>query len=736
MRFSIIIPVYNVEKYIRRCMESVMEQSFADYEVIVVDDESPDNSMGIVEEFAAAYPGKITMVHQKNTRQGGARNHGVKLAQGEYLLFVDSDDYVSRDLLKTVDARLREMPCDILNFRHTTVTEEGAPMGKGGYDDLAPGVYSPQTHPQLAAMPCAPWHNAYRRSFYVNSGFQFPEKILYEDTAVRLLYIKAATIGICEDSLYCYVQSGNSSIRQKVSRKMLDILTVTDLVLNRAKEDGLYEPFREWLDASLLISMLYISDYISYCEPDSELLSVIGDYILDRFPAYAANPHLSGTLKGSIGCLVNHDLGRYHSRYVLPGRKKEQLMEFGPVAALRSMAKKAAALAGSISEDGLLSTGKKCVNRMFANAPLKKIIIFESSPDYACNTYPAYLQLRQLLPDYKMVWWTSRNSPKPDGVDDAYFYDGKTLWDKVKAWYYPHFARAFVTSNRVLEVKRPEQLFLFLCHGSKTKKTRGSYELREIADYINVQSHFFDEIITYEYNCPKSKLVYLGYPRCDAFFRETGCAGEKMGLRPESKYVVWLPTFRKHANKHADKNMDASKYGSIGMPLVYSLEELKRLDAFLAVRNLYIFFKPHPMQDVSGLVCANLEHVRIIRDKDLSDRGLVLYDLLADSEGLITDYSSVFFDYLLSDKPMATTTDDIDEWKQATGFAFDLDAFLEKATVRTSTLDGLLQFLNDLHNGIDTRADGRKEIRELTNIYFDGDSAKRVAEFLAEKLGG
>ena len=92
MRFSIIIPVYNVEKYIGKCMDTVMHQSFDDYEVIVVNDETPDNSMAIVQQYVDAFPGKIHVIHQKNTRQGGSRNRGVREAKGEYILFVDSDD--------------------------------------------------------------------------------------------------------------------------------------------------------------------------------------------------------------------------------------------------------------------------------------------------------------------------------------------------------------------------------------------------------------------------------------------------------------------------------------------------------------------------------------------------------------------------------------------------------------------------------------------------------------------
>ena len=117
MRFSIIIPVYNVEKYIRKCMDTVMNQTFRDYEVIVVNDETPDNSMKIVQEYVDAFPGMIQVIHQKNTRQGGARNNGVTKARGEYLLFVDSDDYVATTMLETVDARLKANPCDVLVLR-------------------------------------------------------------------------------------------------------------------------------------------------------------------------------------------------------------------------------------------------------------------------------------------------------------------------------------------------------------------------------------------------------------------------------------------------------------------------------------------------------------------------------------------------------------------------------------------------------------------------------------------
>lgn len=324
MRFSIIIPVYNVEKYIRRCMETVMGQTFRDYEVIVVDDESPDRSMDIVAEFADRYPGMVKMLHQKNTRQGGARNHGVREAQGEYLIFVDSDDYVSLQMLETVDRKLKEMPCDILIFQNQIVTQEGKRIAEGAHGGLAPGRYIPRQDRFVLQIPCEPWKKAYRRAFYLESGFAFPEKILYEDAITRLLYAKASSIVICEDILYYYVQSTNSSIRQKPDRRFLDILKMTDLTRKTFEENGIYDHYREELDVSLLTGILFVFNLVNKADRTSPLQNEFADYIQEHFPDYAKNTCIYPENKAAVDCILSRDYNRYHIRFLL----KQELLEW------------------------------------------------------------------------------------------------------------------------------------------------------------------------------------------------------------------------------------------------------------------------------------------------------------------------------------------------------------------------------------------------------------------------
>lgn len=377
---------------------------------------------------------------------------------------------------------------------------------------------------------------------------------------------------------------------------------------------------------------------------------------------------------------------------------------------------------------------KKVIEVLVHWLPLKSIIVFESNPDYACNTYPAFLELRKRLPKYKMVWNTKHGTPLIDGVDAAFYYEDKGMINKLKSYYFRCFAKAFITSNRFMGNFRKGQVSLYLTHGSKTKRTRGIYEPGPVVDFINSQSHFFDEVQCYGYNAQKEQLVYLGYPRCDYFFQDNDIAEQLQNIGVDGEYIIWLPTFRK--NLSGARNVHSDSYEHLGIPLIYDETQLCECNDFLKQYHLHILYKPHPAQDVSGLTKSSLSNIHVISDTLLADNGLQLYQVIAESKALISDYSSVFFDYLMLNRPIATTTDDLDIWKQGEGFAYDLESMYAEATDQVATLDELYSFIQKvIVEGKDIREGARKKICLQTVEQIDGNSSKRVADFVLKKIG-
>ena len=122
---SVIIPVYNVEKYLNACIESVLSQSFNDYEIILVDDGSTDNSGALCDEFAAKYD-SISVIHQENKGLGGARNTGIDAAKGSYILFLDSDDTIDPDCLKICYEKAEKHNCDMVAFKQQALFDDGS----------------------------------------------------------------------------------------------------------------------------------------------------------------------------------------------------------------------------------------------------------------------------------------------------------------------------------------------------------------------------------------------------------------------------------------------------------------------------------------------------------------------------------------------------------------------------------------------------------------------------------
>lgn len=184
-KFSIVIPVYNVEKYIGRCLDSVFNQTFKDYEVIVVDDGSTDKSIEIVKEY------DVNVITSKHVSVSEARNIGEKKATGEYLLFLDSDDYWDKDLLKEITKSLENNP-DLVRFQVRTVTDqdETNDYTENTFKDKN-GVEAFEIISKFHFVESV-WCYAIKRSYYEKEKFSFAKGTVHEDFGLTpLIIIKA-----------------------------------------------------------------------------------------------------------------------------------------------------------------------------------------------------------------------------------------------------------------------------------------------------------------------------------------------------------------------------------------------------------------------------------------------------------------------------------------------------------------------------------------------------------------
>lgn len=191
LRLSIIVPFYNVEKYIEECIRSLYDQDIPqeEYEVICVDDCSPDGSRAIVERLQKEYKTLRLVCHERNKKLGGARNTGLREAKGRYVWFVDSDDYVTPNCLGKLLREAEAQDAEMLLFDYATVTN-----GKSQQvvypkieDRLLPGdeLLRQVQERWYVCVPTA-WNKLYKREFLMQNGFLFTEDVMYEDTDLSL----------------------------------------------------------------------------------------------------------------------------------------------------------------------------------------------------------------------------------------------------------------------------------------------------------------------------------------------------------------------------------------------------------------------------------------------------------------------------------------------------------------------------------------------------------------------
>lgn len=292
-KLSIIVPVYGVEKYIDKCLNSLVKQSLKEIEIIVVNDGTKDNSQKIVDKYVKKYPDKIKSYIKENGGQGSARNYGLKKASGEYIGYVDSDDFVEKDMYKKLYNKAKENNYDIVVCGNYNVSED--------YQNKNIDAFINNYNTDLENIffgKMAVWNKIYKRDILIKNKLEFKEKVWYEDLAFTLKAImNSNTFAFIDEPLYDYLIREGSTMNNSNVQRNLEILDAFNDILSYIQHNKKEEYFSKI--EFLAIDHIYISAIVRVLKAEAddkvkrETINKLIDYMNKKFPNYKNNKYIN-----------------------------------------------------------------------------------------------------------------------------------------------------------------------------------------------------------------------------------------------------------------------------------------------------------------------------------------------------------------------------------------------------------------------------------------------------------
>ncbi|MFB7594748.1 CDP-glycerol glycerophosphotransferase family protein [Streptomyces sp. NPDC056160] len=719
-RFSVIVPAYRVQAYLHECLESVLSQSFMDLELIAVDDCSPDACGEIIDEFAARDP-RVRAVHlDGNQGLGAARNAGMARAGGEYLVFLDGDDTLTPDALWAIAARLKETgEPDVLvhGFARTDWTgrpvpdQVTAPLRQDG-----PAPFRLADRPELLRVLMVAWNKTYRRDFVRREGLAFPDGY-YEDTPWTYPVLLAAeSIATLDRVCVHYRQRRQGSILGTTTRRHFDVFTQYDRLfafLDRRPELACWRP-------------------------------VLFRRMVDHLTTVFTRP---GRLPRGCRAEFLRRARTYYRRYRCPGarlalrpRLRHALVRFGLHRTFRLLRlsmtlRRRTAKAAVTSLRALRAALLQAHYRLQLCLPLRAdraVFAAYWGRGHGCNPGALEAAFREFAPHIRTAWIArpGHHHATPAGT--------RPLTPGTAA-YWTALARSKYLVNNVnfdrRLVKRRGQVFVQTQHGTPLKHmgldlqerpaAGGAMDfadlLRGVDKWDYVLSANRHTTLTWERVYPgRYTTLEYGYPRNDVFQRATSvdvaALRAALGVPDDVVAVLYAPTHRDHRRTQRP---------------ALDLERLARRlgPRFVVLARAHYFHdgpltsarhgpaEDGPAQDTPD---GPAPGGRVI---DVSAHPSVEALCLA-SDVLLTDYSSIMFDYANLDRPIVLLTDDWEAYEAARGTYFDVRARPPGAVARTP--DELVDILTGGHWRGSRSAQLRAAFRERFCPHDDGRAAERV----------
>lgn len=247
--------------------------------------------------------------------------------------------------------------------------------------------------------------------------------------------------------------------------------------------------------------------------------------------------------------------------------------------------------------------------------------------------------------------------------------------------------------------------------------------------YITATSELYRPIFAESFGCSEDRVIINGHPRNDYLFMKES-EFPKLNIDPTAykKVLMWMPTYRFSFNE-VQRDTDWSFLTESGLPIFKTNAEVDRLNDYLKAENALLLIKLHPAQNTERFHYESRSNIVFLTNPQLDDLDIHFYSLLKDTDALITDYSSVFFDYLLLHKPMAFTVDDLESYQKNRGFVFsDPQAYMPGEKIREP--QDFYTFLSHCFSGVDPYEEQRKIINDKVNYYKDGRNCERIVRFV------
>ncbi|WP_328732431.1 CDP-glycerol glycerophosphotransferase family protein [Streptomyces caniferus] len=656
-RFSIVVPVYKVQGFLRACMDSVLTQDHPDFELIAVDDCSPDRSGAILDEYAAL-DDRVRVLHlPENGGLGPARNAGLEQVRGDYVLFLDSDDTLVPGALGALAGRLAATgDPEILIFDYARTYWDGATR-RNAFSALLDESGAPSfplaERPRLLDLLQIVWNKAYRRDFLEEHGFTFPAGY-YEDAPWTFCtLITAPRIAVLDRVCLHYRQRRQGgNILRTTSRKHFDVFDQYARVFAHLDAHPELSHWRVHMFRKMADHYLTVLDKPGRLPRDARaefFHRAARDYRL-RLPAGFVRP---GGVTGGKYALLAKDA-------------------YPALAGLK--------VAGKVQRTVRKHAGKRIRQakrtavhlryRALLRQPLDENLAVYSAywnrlP--SCNPLAVYEKAKELAPHVHGVWVVKKQLAEagrvPAGIDHVVLNSPR---------YWEVMARAKYLVNNVNfadnVVKREGQIHLQTHHGTPLKSmgtdqkrypaaARGMSFRKLLAradrwDFSLSANRHTTEQWERVYPCGFTS-VDAGYPRNDVYYRATAQdvrdIRERLGIAPGRTAVLYAPTMRDY---------------QVGYVPRLDLERLSRElgeDVVLLVRTHYFYDRDPGLQQLQ-------ERGALI---DVSGHPVV-EELCLAADALVTDYSSIMFDYANLDRPIVTYADDWDTYVRSRGVTFDL----------------------------------------------------------------